>query len=158
MVAPTELLWLNPAGWINRFAPQHEILSASRQLIEWHTRRLVTATPGVVVRDGLSVLDLRMAESGQRVAGIRCEQRSTDGGSDDGAFVDIDADLVVDATGRRSRLPDWLERRRARAAGGDPNRRSPRLRDADLSPSRGRPRLEGRRSSSRSHRRRIGWA
>jgi 2-polyprenyl-6-methoxyphenol hydroxylase-like FAD-dependent oxidoreductase len=110
LVAPTELLWLNPAGWINRFAPQHEILSASRQLIEWHTRRLVTDTPGVVVRDGLSVLDLRMAESGERVAGIRCEKRSTDGGSDDGAFVDIDADLVVDATGRRSRLPDWLER------------------------------------------------
>ena len=105
--APTDLLWLNPSGWIARFPARHQVLSASRVLIEWYTRGLVMATPGVTIRDGFSVRDLCIADAGDRVVGVTCEPSSSSGQAE---TVTIDADLVVDASGRRSRLPDWLER------------------------------------------------
>ena len=154
---PTELLWLNPAGWIKRFPTRHEILSASRELIEWHTRRLVAARPASSCATAVGARPPH-GRVRERVAGIRGRAAVDGGRSDDGAFVDIEADLVVDATGRRSRLPDWLER------AGYERPAETRI-DAHLGyatriyrrPAR-RPRLEGRSSCSRSHRRRTGWA
>ena len=47
--------------------------------------------------------------------------RRVNGSAEDSAA--LRADLVVDATGRRSRLPDWLDRARLRPARRDPHRR-----------------------------------
>src|SRR3954462_10668874 len=35
---PTEVLWLMPAGWCERFAPGSPFTSMSRELLEWHVR------------------------------------------------------------------------------------------------------------------------
>ena len=70
VAAPTEFLWLNPAGWVPPFPARHRLLSASRDLIEWHTRRLVRSTPGVTLLEGRSVIDLCLADDGNTVTGV----------------------------------------------------------------------------------------
>ena len=107
VAAPTEFLWLNPAGWVPPFPARHRLLSASRDLIEWHTRRLVRSTPGVTLLEGRSVIDLCLADDGNTVTGVTLVGSAS---GDDRPVGTVPADLVVDATGRRSRLPDWLER------------------------------------------------
>ena len=101
IAAPTEVLWLSPAGWVDRFPPRHRLISATRPLIEWCTRRRVLATPGVAILEGRAVDALLPGADGDRVSGVRL------GGDASKAGV-LRADLVVDTTGRRSRLPDWL--------------------------------------------------
>ena len=105
IAAPTEILWLSPAGWMDRFPPRHRMISATRPLIEWCTRRRVLATPGVALLDGRAVDGLLPGSDGNSVSGVRLN-----GDAADGAGGVLRADLVVDATGRRSRLPDWLDR------------------------------------------------
>ena len=62
-------------------------------------------TPGSTVLEHTSVLDLAFSAHGGRVGGVIVTDR--DGGSP----RMIAADLVVDASGRTSRTPEWLERR-----------------------------------------------
>lgn len=75
-------------------------LSASRQLIEGQIRRRVRALPNVTVLDGHDIVGLSASADGGRVTGatIAGAQRRT-----------VEADLVVDATGRGSRTPRWLK-------------------------------------------------
>ena len=102
IAAPTELLWLSPAGWIDRFPARHRIISATRPLIEWSTRRRVLATPNIVLLDRTAIDSLLPGFDGRRVSGVKLH------GTDDNPTA-LRADLVVDATGRRSRLPAWLD-------------------------------------------------
>jgi 2-polyprenyl-6-methoxyphenol hydroxylase-like FAD-dependent oxidoreductase len=106
IATPTEMLWLSPAGWIDRFPPRHRIISATRPLIEWCTRRRVLATPAIELLEGRAVDGLLPGWDGDRVSGVRLH----DAESDSGKTVALRADLVVDAAGRRSRLPEWLDR------------------------------------------------
>jgi flavin-dependent dehydrogenase len=74
--------------------------SAGRELVEWVVRRRVAGMAGVGFRDGLEVVGLGPGDG--RVTGVRAVARG-------GAVVEeIDADLVVDASGRRSRAQQWL--------------------------------------------------
>jgi 2-polyprenyl-6-methoxyphenol hydroxylase-like FAD-dependent oxidoreductase len=100
---PTDLLVLGPAGWVDRRARGWEALSASRPLIEAVVRAQLRALPGVTVLDGHDVLAPTASRDGRRVQGVRVRRV---GGAGDA--VDIDADLVVDASGRGSRAPAWL--------------------------------------------------
>ncbi|MBO3089827.1 FAD-dependent oxidoreductase [Cellulomonas dongxiuzhuiae] len=116
-----ELAWLGTGGWA---PPSHQphVLLATRPLIEHVARRRVQALPGV------------RAVGGQRVTGLRRDGASrwlvdavTAGWSDaspppspgrsdavppsstgGAASPPWPADLVVDASGRASRLPTWL--------------------------------------------------
>jgi 2-polyprenyl-6-methoxyphenol hydroxylase-like FAD-dependent oxidoreductase len=76
---------------------------ASRPFLEHHLRRRVEALPNVHRVDGCEAVNLIAAQS-NRVAGVRVVDRGT---NVPGA---LDADLVVDATGRASRTPALLER------------------------------------------------
>jgi 2-polyprenyl-6-methoxyphenol hydroxylase-like FAD-dependent oxidoreductase len=102
---PADLLWLSPAGWIPRrpAADRHVLLSASRELTEWTIRRRVIESPQVLLRSGLDVCGLVVRDG--RVAGV--DVRSRRAGTD-GPAATIAADLVVDASGRRSPAPAWL--------------------------------------------------
>ncbi len=69
----------------------------SRALLEWNVRRRVEALPGVeIVRGNVDQPEFDAAAG--RVTGV-----VLDGG------VSVPADLVVDASGRGSRLPVWLQ-------------------------------------------------
>jgi len=79
------------------------LLACRRATFEWVLRRHVLDTGLVDFRDGVRVTGLG-AEPGAppRVTGVRMAVRG-------GGEQRLDADFVVDASGRRSRLPSWLE-------------------------------------------------
>lgn len=88
------LPWLSEWGWLPP-GPPIEILSMSRPLLEQHVREMATALPGVTLRDRSDVREVRRHGDSWGVA-------LADGG-------EVHADVVVDATGRSSRLVGWLE-------------------------------------------------
>ena len=80
------------------------LLSASGELVTCALRRRVFESPQVLVREGLEVQGLAADDRG-RVRGVEVRRRRA---GDGGTTVTIDADLVVDAGGRRSPATRWL--------------------------------------------------
>jgi hypothetical protein len=80
------------------------LLCASRPVLEGHVRARVRALPNVVLLDSCDINGLAATPDGRRVTGARVQRR--EGG---GAEEVLGAELVVDATGRGSRTPVWLE-------------------------------------------------
>jgi 2-polyprenyl-6-methoxyphenol hydroxylase-like FAD-dependent oxidoreductase len=80
------------------------VLSASRPVLEGHVRARVRALPNVTLLDRCDVVGLANTPDGRRVTGARVLRRA-----DGSAEELLGADLVVDATGRGSRTPTWLE-------------------------------------------------
>ena len=75
-----------------------QILGVRRALIEWGLRSAVLREPSITVRSGVQVVSLEGTTGDvPRVTGVR---------TNDGP---VRADLVVDAMGRRSPVPDWIE-------------------------------------------------
>lgn len=94
--------WFYFGGWKARFKSGIEMVSQSRGLLEWSLRRrvLALANTSLVTGDVLALHSL----DGKRVAGVKLRRRD---GPDEPEI--LAADLVVDATGRGSRAPHWLE-------------------------------------------------
>jgi 2-polyprenyl-6-methoxyphenol hydroxylase-like FAD-dependent oxidoreductase len=75
----------------------------SRPLLEWQVRRRVLALPNVTLLDEVDVERLAFADAGRRVEGVQILQRA------DGEHKLLRADLTVDASGRGTATPKWLE-------------------------------------------------
>jgi len=73
-------------------------------MLEKHSRERVQARANVVCVEQHDILGLETTPDRRRVSGVRVQRLGADGT----AGV-IEADLVVDATGRGSRTPIWLE-------------------------------------------------
>lgn len=88
---------------------QYEALTARRPVMEATLARSATSMPGLDLRRGVAVAGVVMGASAEakipHIAGVR-----TSSGEE------LSADLVVDALGRRSPLPSWLEVAGARRA------------------------------------------
>lgn len=96
-----DMLWFQNGGWKIR-APGPTIYGSSRPMLELHARRrLQKAYPQVSFRRA-DVKGLLHDASQRRVTGVRLlaenQQEST-----------LEADFVVDASGRGTRTPRWLE-------------------------------------------------
>jgi 2-polyprenyl-6-methoxyphenol hydroxylase-like FAD-dependent oxidoreductase len=83
------------------------LLACRRLTFEWVLHRIALETPGLCFRDGCTVRGLELAAAGgenalPRVAALEVESAT-------GGRETLRADLFVDASGRRSRLPAWLE-------------------------------------------------
>ncbi|MEU6077418.1 FAD-binding monooxygenase [Micromonospora sp. NPDC047074] len=79
-------------------------VTAPRPVLEHHVRARVAALPNVRFLQRHDVLNLVTTPDRGRVIGVRVLPQA------DGAVEEIlDSDLVVDATGRGSRTPVWLE-------------------------------------------------
>jgi len=93
-------------------------VGVTRPYLEHHVRRRVAALPGITIRDRCEVVrPLSMPAGRGRYDVVGLEVAPITGGPAE----PITADLVVDAAGRMSRLPRWLEqlrRRRRRAQPG----------------------------------------
>lgn len=93
-------------GWVPRFDSGLLGVFCTRDLLELEVRRRVAATPNVTLVEGTEAVGLRAA--GGRVVGVmlrpkgHAQDRRADG------TTALAADLVIDATGRSSRAPDWL--------------------------------------------------
>jgi 2-polyprenyl-6-methoxyphenol hydroxylase-like FAD-dependent oxidoreductase len=74
-------------------------LNARRPILEWVLGRVAAAQPGLEIRRGVIVREL-LAQSYDHVPHV--------GGVRTDAGEELRADLVIDATGRRSQLPQWL--------------------------------------------------
>ncbi|GAA1961391.1 FAD-dependent oxidoreductase [Catenulispora subtropica] len=79
----------------------HSLL-CGRPLLESLVRNRVRALTGVGLVEGCDVVGLAATANGRRVTGVRIR-------ADGGAEETVEADLVVDATGRGTRAPLWLE-------------------------------------------------
>jgi 2-polyprenyl-6-methoxyphenol hydroxylase-like FAD-dependent oxidoreductase len=77
----------------------------SRPYLEWHVRARVGALPNVEIVGECEVIDLVASGARDRVTGVRV-LRSAAGG--DRNEETLQADLVVDATGRTGRAAAWL--------------------------------------------------
>ncbi|MEU1887511.1 FAD-dependent oxidoreductase [Micromonospora sp. WMMD987] len=77
------------------------VVSVSRPFLEWHIRRRVLALPNVALLGGTAV---GLTATAGRVDGALVRPPGATGAQRHGAT------LVVDATGRSSRLADWLGR------------------------------------------------
>jgi 2-polyprenyl-6-methoxyphenol hydroxylase-like FAD-dependent oxidoreductase len=80
-----------------------ETLFATRPLIEGVVRDRVASTDGVTIRAGHRFLDYRLDDERSAVDGVEVRD-------DDADRREYRADLVVDATGRTSKTPRWLDR------------------------------------------------
>ena len=78
------------------------LLACRRTTFEWALRRHVVTKELAELRDGVEVTGL-LGDAGARpsVRGVKLRER-------DGRANELAADLVVDASGRRSKLPAWL--------------------------------------------------
>ncbi len=78
------------------------LLACRRTTFEWALRRHIATAKLAEFRDGVEVTGL-LGSAGEipRVTGVRLRERA-------GREFELAADLVIDASGRRSRLPAWL--------------------------------------------------
>ncbi|HEU4389396.1 MAG TPA: FAD-dependent monooxygenase [Blastocatellia bacterium] len=99
-----DLLWFNYGGYSVRFDSGVSQLAMSRPFLESHVRTRVLAIGNVRCREQYDVKGVTANDSRTRVIGVTIQRRAE--GSQEES---LDADLVVDATGRGSRSPAWLE-------------------------------------------------
>lgn len=92
-----DLAWLAEAGWSDYGLKAYTVLSVTRPLLEDVVRRRVRALPGIEIRDEVRVVGVHRHR----------EAPTWEVGLADGNV--LDAGLVVDASGRSSRLPVWLK-------------------------------------------------
>ena len=74
---------------------------ATRPLIEYVTWRRLAAIDGVALRDECHLTEYLMDDTGTTVVGVTVRDET-------GTTEEVEADLVVDCTGRTSSTPEWL--------------------------------------------------
>jgi 2-polyprenyl-6-methoxyphenol hydroxylase-like FAD-dependent oxidoreductase len=96
-------------GWIKDRQPSElKIVTCSRILLEWQVRQQLAQWPQVQFQSGYEAVGLAMTPDHRAVTGVQVRRR--DGTAPDAnATEEIGADLVVDASGRDSRAPQWFE-------------------------------------------------
>ncbi|MFD2093367.1 FAD-dependent oxidoreductase [Blastococcus deserti] len=106
-VPPTDLQsgfrWINGGRLLCQAPSGLTALGVSRPLLESALRARVRALPNVTVADSCDAAGLTASGDGRRVTGLRVLRRG-----DSRTEEIVAADLVVDATGRGSRGPQWL--------------------------------------------------
>jgi pimeloyl-ACP methyl ester carboxylesterase/2-polyprenyl-6-methoxyphenol hydroxylase-like FAD-dependent oxidoreductase len=110
---PADAGVLGAAGWATRRTRSLPLILSRRELVEHMVRRHVQSRHSVELREGTEVIGLLTEASGSSVTGVRIRSRQ------DHAEQDLEAGLVVDASGRGSRAPAWLEE-----LGCDPSRQT----------------------------------
>jgi 2-polyprenyl-6-methoxyphenol hydroxylase-like FAD-dependent oxidoreductase len=99
-----KVLWFNH-GFYLRNAPSKMFgLTVSRPMLEGSVRRRLLRLPNVRLRERCAVVEPTIDRDRGRVTGVRLKCR----GASEGTQT-IDCDLVVDASGRGSSSPTWLD-------------------------------------------------
>jgi 2-polyprenyl-6-methoxyphenol hydroxylase-like FAD-dependent oxidoreductase len=99
----TSLSWYFNGRMIRKEETGLVCVAAGRPLLEDRVRRRVMELPNVTYREGTDIRGLTASPDRTQITGVRVQ------GPDPGAREEVlEADLVVDATGRGSRTPRWL--------------------------------------------------
>lgn len=102
-----DIAWFTRAGWGVRFPSEMKVLAFTRPVLDLHVRRRLAQNPKIEIADQMEVLRLVRDGNENRVAGVIVIPRASD--TDRRVARELRADLVVDATGRASRAPRWLQ-------------------------------------------------
>lgn len=103
----TDLESYGPNGRALRFESDLHTLAMSRQLLEWTIRRRVLQHARIQVQEACQVRDLVFNLQATHITGVQVAPRlPTKAGT--ATPTTLTADLVVDASGRQSRAPEWL--------------------------------------------------
>ncbi|MFE6281089.1 NAD(P)/FAD-dependent oxidoreductase [Streptomyces sp. NPDC057877] len=98
----TNMVIYSPEGWYRRWKrATHYLITASRDLTDHIIRQQVLKDPRVTVRSHTKAIGLLGTR--HRITGVRLRDA-------DNTDFDLRADLVIDASGRASRTPQWLAR------------------------------------------------
>ncbi len=100
----TSLSWYFDGRMIKKTETGLVCVAAGRPLLESRIRARVGALTNVTTIEQCDILGLVASGDGRRIHGARV-QRHADSGTEE----IVEADLVVDTTGRGSRTPRWLE-------------------------------------------------
>lgn len=93
------------AGWSPRFDSDLRSRACSRDLLEWRIRRRLSALANVSFEQETTVTSLAANEAKDTIIGVHASRRSD--GSQAGEI--LNADFVVDASGRNSHAASWLQ-------------------------------------------------
>lgn len=94
--------WLGFSGWAPRFHSHLISYTCSRNILEWTIRHRLAANNRVEFMEAGQVTSLLSNADNTSITGVRVRL-------DKEVETDIFADLVVDASGRNSRSPQWLQ-------------------------------------------------
>ncbi|MFJ3219602.1 FAD-dependent oxidoreductase [Kitasatospora sp. NPDC086801] len=97
-----DLKWLSSAGWMAQYPAQLAFLSCTRPVLDKAVLDRVRAEPSIEFLEGVDVVGL--LGSARTVTGVKVRDR----GPERGEVREIPAELVVDAAGRATAMPDWL--------------------------------------------------
>ncbi|MFD4395906.1 FAD-dependent monooxygenase [Kitasatospora sp. NPDC058397] len=97
-----DLKWLSSAGWMAQYPAQLAFLSCTRPVLDKAVLDRVRAEPSIEFLEGADVVGL--LGSARTVTGVKVRDR----GPERSEVREIPAELVVDAAGRTTSVPDWL--------------------------------------------------
>lgn len=98
---PEQTVSLTAYGWQHRFPATQSMIAASRPLLDWLIQEAALRETRITVREETDLLGL-CGDAG-RVTGVTVRPRQRGG-----TAAVLEADLVVDATGRGSLMKRWL--------------------------------------------------
>jgi 2-polyprenyl-6-methoxyphenol hydroxylase-like FAD-dependent oxidoreductase len=98
-----DMATMRQTGWSRRRNSPFTLLFASRVLIEGVIRDLASGIAGLEILQETEVTGLLVTAGEPRVTGVKLRTRP-------GEESELEADLVVDASGRATRVPEWLEK------------------------------------------------
>jgi 2-polyprenyl-6-methoxyphenol hydroxylase-like FAD-dependent oxidoreductase len=100
-VLSQDVCFFNEGAALAHFPSELQTLLLSRPLLEGHLRERLQGMANVSIRDGMEAVEL--IATGRTVRGVRVKARGAE------LTHSLAAELVLDATGRGSRLSGWLE-------------------------------------------------
>jgi 2-polyprenyl-6-methoxyphenol hydroxylase-like FAD-dependent oxidoreductase len=106
---PRSIGWFSPAGWAPQFSPDlNDLIMFSRDLLDWQIRRRLAENTNLHFLEGGTVTGLLANASRTEVAGVsvRFRDRHNPGNIH---TENLNAELVVDASGKVSKTPQWLK-------------------------------------------------
>lgn len=108
---PKSIAWFSPAGWAPQFSPDDsDVIMFSRGLLDWIIRRRLAENTNVHFLEGGTVTGL-LANPDDRpeVTGVSVRKRDRQNPANI-REQNLNADLVVDASGKVSQTPKWLKK------------------------------------------------
>lgn len=102
-----DVAWFTRAGWGVRFPSELKVLAFTRPMLDLHVRRRLAQNRKVEIRDNVEVLRVLRNSHSNRLTGVLISPRASE--ADRRVATQLDADLIVDATGRASRASRWLK-------------------------------------------------
>ncbi len=107
---PKSIVWFSPAGWAPQFSPDDsDLIMFSRGLLDWIIRRRLAENTNVHFLEGGTVTGLLLNADRPEVTGVSLRKRDRQNRANI-REQNLNADLVVDASGKVSQMPKWLKK------------------------------------------------